>query len=47
MCKIDRIKVLTEQLNQYRDYYYNNSESKILDYEYDTLFDELKKLGKR
>lgn len=44
MCKIDRIKVLTEQLNQYRDYYYNNSESKISDYEYDTLFDELKKL---
>ncbi len=44
MDKVKRIKELTEQLNQYRDYYYNNSESKISDHEYDNLFDELKNL---
>ena len=44
MDKIKRIKELAEQLNQYRDSYYNNSVSEISDYEYDNLFDELKKL---
>ncbi len=42
--KIKRIKELTEQLNQYRNSYYNNSVSEISDHEYDDLFDELKKL---
>ncbi len=44
MNKIERIKELTQQLNQYRDSYYNNSVSEISDHEYDNLFDELKKL---
>lgn len=44
MDKVKRIKELTQQLNQYRDSYYNNSVSKISDQEYDDLFDELKKL---
>ena len=44
MNKIKRLKELTEQLNQYRDSYYNNSESLISDKEYDDLFDELKSL---
>ncbi len=44
MDKIKRIKELTQQLNQYRDSYYNNSESEISDHEYDNLFDELKNL---
>lgn len=44
MNKIERIKELTKQLNQYRDSYYNNSISEISDKEYDDLFDELKKL---
>lgn len=44
MDKIERIKELIVQLNQYRNSYYNNSISEISDYEYDNLFDELKKL---
>ena len=44
MDKIKRIKELTQQLNQYRDSYYNNSVSEISDHEYDDLFDELKRL---
>lgn len=44
MDKVQRIKELTKQLNQYRNSYYNNSESEISDHEYDNLFDELKKL---
>lgn len=44
MDKIKRIKELTQQLNQYRDSYYNNSVSEISDHEYDDLFDELKGL---
>ncbi len=44
MDKIERIKELTNKLNQYRDTYYNNSVSEISDHEYDNLFDELKKL---
>lgn len=44
MDKIKRIKELTASLNEYRDAYYNNSKSKISDYEYDSLFDELQTL---
>ena len=44
MDKIKRLKELTEQLNQYRDSYYNNSESLISDKQYDDLFDELQTL---
>lgn len=41
---IIKIKQLTNQLNMYRNEYYNNSNSVISDYEYDQLFDELKAL---
>lgn len=44
MNKAKRIKELTNQLNQYRDSYYNNSDSIVSDAEYDNLFDELKQL---
>lgn len=44
MDKINRLKELTEQLNHYRDSYYNNSESLISDKQYDDLFDELQTL---
>ena len=44
MDKINRLKELTEQLNHYRDAYYNNSESLISDKQYDDLFDELQSL---
>ena len=44
MDKICRLKELTEQLNRYRDLYYNNSESLISDKRYDDLFDELQLL---
>lgn len=44
MDKIKRLKELTNQLNQYRDLYYNDSISEISDHEYDDLFDELKRL---
>lgn len=44
MKKVERIKELVTQLNTYRNAYYNNSESQISDYEYDNLFDELKRL---
>ena len=42
--KINRLKEITEQLNHYRDSYYNNSESLISDKQYDDLFDELQSL---
>ncbi|MBD5487308.1 MAG: NAD-dependent DNA ligase LigA [Lachnospiraceae bacterium] len=44
MYKVQRIKELTQQLNQYRNSYYNDSISEISDQEYDNLFDELKRL---
>lgn len=44
MDKIKRLKELTEQLNQYRKSYYNNSKSLVSDKQYDNLFDELQKL---
>jgi DNA ligase (NAD+) len=42
--KTERIKELTKMLNEYRNAYYNESESIISDYEYDKLYDELEKL---
>lgn len=42
--KIKRIKELVEQLNHYRNAYYNNQVSEISDFEYDQLFDELSEL---
>ena len=44
MNKIERIKELTKKLNEYRNAYYNDSESIISDFEYDKLYDELEKL---
>lgn len=44
MDNIKRLKELTEQLNKYRDSYYNNSVSQISDKQYDDLFDELQRL---
>ena len=44
MDKIKRLKELTEQLNHYRDSYYNHSESIVSDKQYDDLFDELQSL---
>ena len=44
MDKVNRIKELTQKLNQYRDSYYNDSVSEISDHEYDELFDELNQL---
>lgn len=41
---LDRMKSLIEELNNYRNEYYNNNNSIISDYEYDKLFDELKEL---
>lgn len=46
MNKIERIKELVEQLNHYRNAYYNNQVSEISDFEYDQLFDELSALEK-
>lgn len=46
MEKIDRIKGLIEQLNVYRDDYYNKSRPTVSDAEYDRLFDELYNLEK-
>ena len=39
-----KIKRLVNELNIYRNAYYNESKSIISDYQYDTMFDELKKL---
>ena len=44
MNKTEKIKELTKMLNEYRNAYYNESESIISDYEYDKLYDELEKL---
>ncbi len=46
MEKINRIKSLVEQLNVYRDDYYNKSRPTVSDAEYDKLFDELDNLEK-
>ena len=39
-----KIKRLVNELNLYRNAYYNESRSIISDYQYDTMFDELKRL---
>lgn len=44
MDKVKRIKELVEQLNEYRDAYYNEARSDVSDAEYDRLFDELSEL---
>lgn len=44
MDKIKRIKELTNQLNIYRDEYYNKDNPSVSDQEYDNFFDELSKL---
>lgn len=41
---INRIKELVATLNNYRDHYYNKQISLVTDYEYDRMFDELKRL---
>lgn len=42
--KVEEMKSLIEKLNYYRDSYYNFSVSLVSDYEYDCLFDSLKRL---
>lgn len=42
--EIDEIRSLIDQLNKYRDAYYNEQNSPISDYEYDNLYDRLKSL---
>lgn len=44
MSNANRIKELVKILNHYRDAYYNKQKSEVSDYEYDQLFDELKRL---
>jgi DNA ligase (NAD+) len=44
--KVERIKTLVEQLNHFRNQYYNHQTSEISDFEYDKLFDELSSLEK-
>lgn len=46
MDKIERIKSLTDELNHYRDSYYNKSKSIVSDKKYDELYDELEQLEK-
>ena len=38
---MDKMKILVDQLNAYRDAYYNKNESLVSDKEYDALFDQL------
>lgn len=40
------LRKLIDELNTYRNEYYNNNNSIVSDYEYDRLFDELKELEK-
>lgn len=44
MNDVERIKHLTNTLNEHRNNYYNKQNPTISDYEYDTMFDELKEL---
>lgn len=46
MNSMEKIKQLVEQLNIYRDEYYNDNNPTISDSEYDKLFDELSELEK-
>lgn len=43
----NRMTELVEQLNRYRDAYYNQNKSLISDREYDALFDELERLEEK
>ena len=38
---MDKMKILVDRLNAYRDAYYNKNESLVSDKEYDALFDQL------
>lgn len=42
--KIEKINDLVYNLNRYRNLYYNENVSEVSDLEYDTMFDELKRL---
>ena len=44
MTRKDRIKFLAEAVSYHRELYYNHSAPEISDAEFDTLWDELKKL---
>ncbi len=46
MSKIEEMKTLVNQLNKYRDAYYNNAESIITNHQYDDLCDQLEKMEK-
>lgn len=46
MNNIGKIKLLTAELNTYRNEYYNNGVSLITDKEYDDKFDELEAIEK-
>lgn len=46
MNKIEKMKIIINQLNQYRDEYYNKANPSVSDQEYDKLFDELSELEK-
>ena len=42
--KLNRMRSLVNQLNQASDVYYNGKGEILTDYEWDALFDQLKKL---
>lgn len=44
MLTVDKIRQLIDELNEYRDQYYNHNSSLVSDEHYDELFDQLKKL---
>ena len=44
MLTVDKIRQLIDELNEYRDQYYNHNTSIVSDEHYDELFDQLKKL---
>ena len=44
MLTVDKIRQLIDELNEYRDQYYNHNNSLVSDEYYDELFDQLKKL---
>lgn len=47
MNNVDKMKELVAVLNEHRDAYYNKQSPTISDYEYDQLFDELKRLEEK
>lgn len=46
-CDLDCMALLVEQLNQYRNAYYNENKSLVSDMEYDALFDRLEELERK